>query len=39
MLIEDVESVFISNINNVDGNYSFDLNTIFKDVSIDEQKP
>jgi type IV pilus assembly protein PilN len=38
-LIEDVESVFISNINNVDGNYSFVLNTIFKDVSIDEQKP
>jgi type IV pilus assembly protein PilN len=35
--IEDVESVFISIINNVDGNYSFVLNTTFKDVSIDEQ--
>lgn len=36
-LIDDVESVFISIINNVDGNYSFVLNTTFKDVSIDEQ--
>ncbi|MDD2397522.1 MAG: PilN domain-containing protein [Tissierellia bacterium] len=37
-LIEDVESVFISNIDNVEGNYNFVLNTIFKDVNIDEQK-
>ncbi len=37
-LINDVESVFIANINNVDGNYNFILNTIFKDVNIDEQE-
>lgn len=35
--IKDVESVFISSINNVDGNYNFVLNMIFKDVNIDEQ--
>ena len=37
-LIDDVESVFISIINNVNGNYNFVLNTTFKDVSIDEQE-
>jgi type IV pilus assembly protein PilN len=37
-LIENVESVFISSIENMEGNYSFVLNTIFKDVNIDEQK-
>lgn len=37
-LIKDVESVFISSIDNLEGNYSFVLNTIFKDVNIDEQK-
>lgn len=36
--IKDVESVFISSINNVEGNYNFVLNTIFKDVNIDEQE-
>lgn len=35
--IENVESVFISNIDNAEGNYNFVLNTIFKDVNIDEQ--
>lgn len=34
--IKDVESVFISSIDNVEGNYNFILNTIFKDVNIDE---
>ena len=37
-LINNVESVFIANINNVEGNYNFVLNTIFKDVNIDEQE-
>ena len=36
--IKDVESVFIASIDNVEGNYNFVLNTIFKDVNIDEQK-
>lgn len=35
--IKDVESVFISSIDNVEGNYNFVLNMIFKDVNIDEQ--
>jgi type IV pilus assembly protein PilN len=35
-LIKDVETVFISSINNVEGNYNFVLNTTFKDVNIDE---
>ncbi len=35
-LIKEVESVFISSIDNVEGNYNFVLNTIFKDVNIDE---
>lgn len=35
--IKDIESVFISSINNVDDNYNFVLNMIFKDVNIDEQ--
>ena len=34
--INDVESVFISSIDNVEGNYNFVLNTTFKDVNIDE---
>lgn len=34
--IKDVESVFISSINNVEDNYNFVLNTTFKDVNIDE---
>jgi type IV pilus assembly protein PilN len=34
--IKDVESVFISSIDKVEGNYNFVLNTTFKDVSIDE---
>lgn len=34
--INDVESVFISSIDNVEGNYNFILNTTFKDVNIDE---
>ena len=34
--IEDVESVFISSIDNVEGDYNFVLNTTFKDVNIDE---
>ncbi|MPM73339.1 hypothetical protein SDC9_120319 [bioreactor metagenome] len=39
-LIKDVESVFVSNINNnkEEGNYSFVLNTTFKEVNIDEQE-
>mgnify|MGYP001316469271 CR=1 FL=1 len=35
-LIKDVESVFISNIDNMEGSYNFVLNTTFKDVNIDE---
>lgn len=35
-LIKEVESVFISSIDNVEGNYNFVLNTTFKDVNIDE---
>lgn len=35
-LINGVESVFISSIDNQEGNFNFVLNTIFKDVSIDE---
>lgn len=35
--IKDVESVFISSIDNIEGNYNFVLNMIFKDVNIDEQ--
>ncbi|MFA9422833.1 MAG: PilN domain-containing protein [Sedimentibacter sp.] len=34
--INDVESVFISSIDNVEGDYNFVLNTTFKDVNIDE---
>lgn len=39
-LIKDIESVFVSNINNnkEEGNYSFVLNTTFKEVNIDEQE-
>jgi len=39
-LVKDVESVFLSNINNnkEEGNYSFVLNTTFKEVNIDEQE-
>ncbi len=39
-LIKDIESVFLSNINNnkEEGNYSFILNTTFKEVNIDEQE-
>lgn len=38
--VKDVESVFVSNINNnkEEGNYSFVLNTTFKEVNIDEQE-
>ena len=36
--INDVESVFISNIDNLDGNYNFVLNTTFKDVNIDDEE-
>ncbi|MGB4607525.1 MAG: PilN domain-containing protein [Sedimentibacter sp.] len=35
--INDVESVFISSIENLEGNYNFVLNTTFKDVNIDEE--
>ena len=35
--IRDVESVFISNIDNTGEIYNFVLNTTFKDVNIDEQ--
>lgn len=34
--IKDVETVFISSIDNVEGAYNFVLNTTFKDVNIDE---
>lgn len=34
--IKDVENVFISSIDNVEGSYNFVLNTTFKDVKIDE---
>jgi type IV pilus assembly protein PilN len=34
--MDDVESVFISSIDNVEDNYNFVLNTTFKDVNIDE---
>lgn len=38
-LIKDVQSVFVSSINNnkEEGNYSFVLNTTFEEVNIDEQ--
>lgn len=36
-LIKDVESVFISSIDNSEDVYNFVLNTTFKDVNIDEQ--
>ena len=35
-LIKDVETVFISSINNVEDNCNFVLNTTFKDVNIDD---
>ncbi|MBP1927330.1 type IV pilus assembly protein PilN [Sedimentibacter acidaminivorans] len=39
-VVKDVESVFLSSINNnkEEGNYSFVLNTTFKEVNIDEQE-
>ena len=36
-LIEGVESVFISTIDNSEDAYTFVLNTTFKDVNIDEK--
>lgn len=36
-LIDDVESVFISNIDNHEESYNFVLSTTFKEVDIDEQ--
>jgi len=35
--IKDVESVFVSSIDNVEADFNFVLNTTFKDVNIDEQ--